>query len=62
MARSKKAIQAAQARYEATGVIKRKTIKLHEVHDADILKKLDAQENVNGYIKGLIRNDIKEQG
>ena len=61
MARSKEAIKRAQTRYEASGVIKRKTIKLHEVHDADILKKLDAQANVNGYIKDLIRNDIEKQ-
>lgn len=60
--RYKQAQKRAQKRYEASGVIKRKVIKLHEVHDADILTKLAAQENVNGYIKELIRKDIKKQG
>lgn len=60
--RNKEAIKRAQKRYEASGVIKRKTIKLHERIDADILKKLDEQENVTGYIKELIRRDLKGQG
>lgn len=60
--RNKEAIKRAQKRYEASGVIKRKTIKLHERIDADILKKLDEQENVTGYIKELIRRDLKRQG
>lgn len=59
---NKEAIKRAQKRYEASGVIKRKTIKLHERIDADILKKLDEQENVTGYIKDLIRRDLKGQG
>lgn len=60
--RNKEAIKRAQKRYEASGVIKRKTIKLHERIDADILKKLDEQKNVTGYIKELIRKDLKGQG
>ena len=33
--RSKDSIKRAQVKYEASGVIKRKTLKLHEVHDAE---------------------------
>lgn len=62
MARSKEAIQRAQKRYEGSGVIVRKTLKLHKVNDDDILKELEKQDNFNGYVKGLIRDDIKKQG
>lgn len=62
MARSKEAIQRAQKRYEESGVIVRKTLKLHKVNDDDILKELEKQDNFNGYVKGLIRDDIKKQG
>lgn len=62
MARSKEAIQRAQKRYEESGVIVRKTLKLHKVNDADILDKVESQDNFNGYVKGLIRYDIKKQG
>lgn len=61
MTRSK-AEKEAQERYEASGIIKRKTLKLHKVIDADILDKLNATKNVNGYLKDLIRDDIKKQG
>lgn len=62
MARSREAIKAAQARYEKSGAIKRVCVKFHKVYDADILEKLDSTQNVTGYIKDLIRNDIKRQG
>ena len=62
MARSREAIKAAQARYEKSGAIKRVCVKLHTVYDADIIEKLSSVENVNGYIKHLIRDDIKRQG
>lgn len=62
MARSKEAIQRAQKRYEESGIIVRKTLKLHKVNDDDILKELEKQDNFNGYVKGLIRDDIKKQG
>lgn len=58
--RSKDSIKRAQVKYEASGVIKRKTLKLHEVHDADIIAMLKKQENVNGYLKELIRKDMKK--
>ena len=35
-------------------------LKLNRRTDADILQRLDAQPNVQGYIKALIRADIKE--
>ena len=59
MARSK-ALKQAQKRYEASGVIRRKVIKLHELLDADIIAALNKQESVNGYIKELIRKDIEK--
>lgn len=34
-------------------------MKLNKVYDADILEKLDSVGNKQGYIKDLIRNDIK---
>lgn len=59
--RTKAFIREAQKRYEKK-TITRKILKLHNVYDADILEKLDEQENVTGYLKNLIRNDIKKQG
>ena len=35
-------------------------LKLNKKTDADILEHLDQQESKQGYIKGLIRKDIKE--
>lgn len=35
-------------------------IKLNKKTDADILNKLDSVPNKQGYIKGLIREDIKK--
>lgn len=32
---------------------------LHSTNDADIIKRLDSVENKQGYIKALIRYDIK---
>ena len=53
-----------QRRYEASGAVRAVTrgfhLKLHIVHDADIIAALDAQENKNGYIKDLIRRDISK--
>ncbi|MBQ6483081.1 MAG: hypothetical protein IJI45_18400 [Anaerolineaceae bacterium] len=34
-------------------------LKLNTKTDADILNKLDSEQNVQGYIKGLIRDDLK---
>ena len=62
MPRSKEALKNAQLRYEKSGVLVRKTLKVHRLHDADILKKLEKVDNFNGYVKDLIRKDIKKQG
>jgi len=37
---------------------KRYYLRLNKTYDADIIKHLDRQGNVNGYIKRLIRDDI----
>lgn len=34
---------------------------MHGVHDADIIKRLDEQDNKQGYIKALIRADIAKE-
>lgn len=60
--RSKEAIRQAQKRYAEKGVIKRVTITLHEVNDADVLAYLKKKANMSGYIKDLVRRDIKKQG
>lgn len=60
------ALKRAQKRYAAKGAVKAATkpyyLKCHKVNDADIIAALEAQENKNGYIKELIRADIKRQG
>lgn len=48
----------ASAKYDA-GNTTRLYIKLNNGTDADILKKLDEVPNKQGYIKDLIRKDIK---
>lgn len=48
----------ASAKYEAANV-KRVMLKLNFNTDMDILEKLDEVDNVNGYIKRLIRDDLK---
>lgn len=58
--RDKEAIKRAQKRYEARGVIKRKVLKLHAAHDADIISHIEKLSNLNGYLKQLIREDIKK--
>lgn len=35
---------------------------LHKTNDADVIARLDSQPNKQGYIKRLIRNDIRERG
>lgn len=65
MSRSE-ALKRAQERYNkkkvGSGVTKSYHLKCHTVHDADIIAALEAQENKNGYIKELIRRDLKKQG
>lgn len=60
--RDKEAIKRAQKRYEASGVIKRKILKLHTAQDSDIISYIESLPNFNGYLKQLIRNDIKTRG
>lgn len=50
----------ANAKYDAAHT-RQIVLKLNEKTDKDILQKLDAQKNRQGYIKDLIRRDIKEQ-
>lgn len=53
---------AAQARYDAAHTVQVR-LKLNKDTDADILGKLEAVGNKQGYIKGLIRSDIaKDNG
>lgn len=49
--------KAATAKYDKDNT-KRLSLKLNLNTDADILKKLDSEKNVQGYIKKLIINDI----
>ncbi len=50
---------ARQARYDATHT-RRFGLKLNTVTDADVIAKLEtAEEGIQGYIKRLIREDIK---
>ena len=37
------------------------SLKLNQNTDADIIRRLEAQESVQGYIKRLIREDIAKQ-
>lgn len=48
----------AVARYDAKNT-QRIYIKLNKNTDADILQHLRSQDNIQGYIKELIRNDMK---
>lgn len=40
-------------------VAKQYHLEMHREHDADIIRRLDSVENKQGYIKALIRADIK---
>lgn len=50
----------AQKKYDAANT-KQIHLKLNLTTDADILQKLDAEKNTQGYIKSLIRQDIKNR-
>ena len=54
---SKEAIRRAQNKYDKS-TLKRITIKLHNVHDEDIIKHLESKDNVTGCIKQLIVADM----
>ena len=47
----------ANARYDAKNTVI-KTLKLNKNTDSDILEKLDSVDNIQGYLKELIRKDI----
>ena len=53
-----KAQMKAQAKYDAENT-RKIMLKLNKKNDADILEKLDASGNMQGYIKSLIRQDIR---
>ncbi len=53
--------KASNAKWDAANTRQIK-LKLNLKTDADILSKLDSVENTQGYIKGLIREDIKKGG
>ena len=45
--------------YQATK-LKQWKIHLHKEHDADIIEYLDGMDNKQGYVKDLIREDMKK--
>lgn len=51
----------ASAKWEAENTIQVK-LKLHKVHDKDIIDILNSAVNKQGYIKQLIRDDIARSG
>ena len=51
----------AQKKYDSANV-KKYGIKLNCNTDADIINKLSEVDNVQGYIKSLIRQDIEDNG
>lgn len=53
-----KAQKRASAKYDAQNT-KRYSLKLNLVTDADILARLEAVGNVQGYIKELVRRDMR---
>lgn len=56
----------AQAKYQKKrnkkSVTKSYCFTFHHEHDQDIIERLQSQENKSGYVKRLIREDIKKQG
>lgn len=51
--------KAAKARYDAK-TARYISLKLNQNTDADIIRRLEQQENVQGYLKRLIREDMKK--
>lgn len=60
MRKSSDAQRRAVAKYDATNT-RKVTIKLNINTDADIIAKLEAVDNMQGYIKKLIRGDINNK-
>lgn len=54
------AAKAAKARYDAK-TARYISLKLNSNTDKDIIEKLNAQENIQQYIKRLIRKDIQQE-
>lgn len=50
----------AQAKYDKANT-KQVIMKLNKITDADILEILDQTPNVQGYIKQLIRDDVRKR-
>jgi len=50
----------AQARWDKTN-IRRVVLKLVRTTDADILEWIESKDNMQGYLKGLIREDMKKE-
>ena len=48
----------AQAKYEKSGAQKRIVFKLSVNNDADIIAFLETKNNVSGYLKNLIKDDM----
>ena len=61
MADEKKWSNSRQARYEKSGAVKRVQVKFTKV-DNDLMEHLAKQDNVSGYIKQLIRDDLNKGG
>ncbi len=60
MAKTSKAQLKAQQKYDSVNTV-HIALKLNRKTDADILDKLEAVANKQGYIKDLIRDDIKRE-
>lgn len=53
--------KAAKARYDAK-TAKKYALKLNTNTDKDLIELLDKQPNIQGYLKRLIREDMKKTG
>lgn len=60
MSRYSEAQKQAQARYDKVNV-RRIVLKLVRNTDGDLIEWLESKDNIQGYIKNLIRNDMKEE-
>ena len=52
--------KAAKAKYDAK-TARYYSLKLNQNTDADLIQHLEQQESIQGYLKRLIRNDMKEE-
>lgn len=59
---SSEAQKKAQQKYDknSKGKFKVMTLKLNKETDSDVLEKLASVDNMQGYIKGLIRKDLNK--